>query len=515
MKAAIYVFGVLVLFLSAGMKGDNTASPEKSVIQSRLAGSWYSADKNILRTEIKKYLDNVKQIKELKDVIALILPHAGYRYSGQTAAYGVKQIEGKSFSRIIVIGPSHRARMSNCISVPSATHYSTPLGEIPLDTGFIAELEKNPFARSIPQVDVFEHSVQIELPLLQYAVKNFKLVPIVVGELDNETSQKIAQVLLSLMDGETLVIASSDFTHFGENYGYLPFRSDIKENLEKLDMGAFEQIRKLDSATFKMYIDRTGDTICGKNSISLLLDMLPPKTGVELLKYDTSGAITSDFSNSVSYLSIAFCGRWNLARKALETPKGDAILGTEDKKELLKLARESLVYYMKNGKKASPEALGIKLSPGMKKQMGAFVTLHKNGMLRGCIGEIVPRRALYEAVMDHSVNAALNDYRFPPVKLLEIPRLEFEISALTPPKEVASYKDIVIGKNGMTLTKNGRSAVFLPQVATEQGWGLDETLSHLAAKAGLPPDAWKDGAKFTVFEAVVFSGHDFSSGDRK
>lgn len=516
MKTLILVFFMVVFsFVSLALKGDEPAMPAvKSVIPSKLAGSWYSADKNALRSEIKAYLDNVKGTKELNNVLALIIPHAGYRYSGQVAAYGIKQIECKNFKRVIVIGPSHRVYMNNVVSIPSVTHYSTPLGEIPLDIEFISELRKYPFVKSNAQADTLEHSVQIEFPLLQCALKNFKIVPIVVGELDRETSLRIAKTLSSLIDDETLVIASSDFTHYGNNYGYMPFKDNVKENLEKLDMGAFAEIKKLDTKAFQGYIEKTGATICGRNSISLLIDMLPPDTGVELLKYDTSGAITSDFSNSVSYMSIAFSGKWSADKKIKESPE-DAALSADDKKELLKLARESLVYYMNNRKKASTEELGIKLSPAMKNEMGVFVTLHKDGMLRGCIGEIVPRRALYEAVMDQAINSALNDYRFAPVKISEIPQLEFEISALTPPKAVESYKDIIIGKHGMTLSKNGRSAVFLPQVAPEQGWGLEETLKHLSVKAGLSADAWKVGAKFTVFEAIVFNEKEFTAGTKK
>ena len=141
----------------------------------------------------------------------------------------------------------------------------------------------------------------------------------------------------------------------------------------------------------------------------------------------------------------------------------------------------------------------------MQKTMGAFVTLHKDGKLRGCIGEILPRLPLYQIVMYLAIHSALKDYRFPQVTEKEIPNLEFEISALTPPNAVFSYKDIVIGRDGMTLSRDGHFAVFLPQVAPEQGWNLEQTLTHLSQKAGLPPNAWKSGAKFTTFQAIVFS----------
>jgi AmmeMemoRadiSam system protein A len=199
---------------------------------------------------------------------------------------------------------------------------------------------------------------------------------------------------------------------------------------------------------------------------------------------------------------MAFTGKWPKPGKGQVRR---TVLTENDKKNLLKLARKTLFYYMKYGKIPAPKELGIIITPNMKKKMGVFVTLHKNGMLRGCIGEIFPRRPLYEAIMHQAINSALRDYRFPRVTEQEIPDLEFEISALTPPKAVSSYRDIVIGKDGMTISKDGHFAVFLPQVAPEQGWDLEQTLTHLSRKAGLSPNAWKTGANFTVFQAIVFN----------
>jgi len=183
------------------------------------------------------------------------------------------------------------------------------------------------------------------------------------------------------------------------------------------------------------------------------------------------------------------------------------ILIESDKKELLTLARLTLTFYLKNNKHIpeNPLDLNVIVSDNMKQIMGAFVTLHEGGNLKGCIGEIIPRRELYKAVMDHSINSAVYDSRFSPVQLKELPFLKFEISALTKPECVASYNDIIIGKHGIVLEKSGRSAVFLPQVASEQKWNLETTLSHLSYKAGLSINDWKNETSFSVFEAIVFS----------
>lgn len=483
--------------------GTAAATAAKTVFESPLAGRWYDADKDKLTADIDGYLAKV-DTPPLENVHALVVPHAGYQYSGQVAAYSYKQVAGKRFSRVIVMGPSHSLPMEDVASVPNVTHYSTVLGEVPLDMDFIAALKSHPEFRSVRGTDEREHSVQIQIPFLQRALGEFKLVPIVVGQLDLDTTRAMAKILTGLIDPDTLVVASSDFTHYGRNYDYLPFTDNVENNLKKLDMGAWECIQKKDLDAFAKYIETTRATICGRCPIGILLAMSPTEFEPHLLKYDTSGRMMGDTRNSVSYLAIAFTGAWKKGEpvevKAAEVPT----LSEEDKAELLTLARSTLEGYVKNGHPPTPEQLGIKITAGMNQIMGAFVTLKEKGELRGCIGEIFPMRALYKAVIDHAIDAGVNDRRFRPVTEADLPLLHHEISALTQPAPVASYNDIVLGKHGIVLDKDGRSAVFLPQVPGEQGWDLPTTLTHLSQKAGLPPDAWKEGASFTVFEAIVF-----------
>ena len=477
----------------------------RRVMESRIAGSWYTKNRAQLAAELQGYLDEAKVVP-LDSIQALILPHAGYQYSGRVAAFGVRQLAGRKYGRVIVMGPTHRVPMNDIISVPEATHLSTPLGEIPLDTAFLEQLKKHRPFKSVPMAYEGEHSVEIEIPLLQMVLKDFQLVPLVVGQMDESSVRAAAEVLRSLVDEKTLVVVSSDFTHYGANFNYLPFLKNVRENLEKLDMGAYAEIEKKSASGFVNYCEKTGATICGLNPIAILLAMLPEDSKSHLLKYDTSGRMMNDERSSVSYLSVAFSGAWVQGPPVpAEESESKAVLTAAEKKTLLELARKTLAYYFERRKKPSPEDLGIAITPAMRTVMGAFVTLTENGQLRGCIGEIAPYRPLYQAVMDHALNSALNDRRFPQVSPSEMPRLVFEISALTPPQPVGGYSEIQIGKHGMTLTKNGRSAVFLPQVAPEQGWTLEETLTHLSMKAGLPPDAWKEGTEFEVFEAVVFS----------
>ncbi len=488
-------------------KTQESAEPTKNVLRSQLAEmGWYASDAKALNEQIDGLFQQA-QAKPIDSVIALILPHAGYTYSGRTAAVCI-MTTNKQYKRIIVMGPTHRLPMEEILSVPTATYYETPLGQIPLDVEFINKLLKYSVFRHVPQAHEYrrggqEHSVQIELPLLQHEQKDFKLVPIVAGQCSPETVAKAAAILKSLVDEDTLVVASSDFTHYGPNYGYVPFKEDVPEQIKKLDMGAYEYITQLDGPGFLEYRRKTGETICGTVPIAILLSMLSEPDQAHLVQYASSGEMTGDYTNSVSYLSVAFSGAWGNASK-VEPQADNTVLTLQDKEQLLTLARKTMIYALTN--RRVPEASDLDITPSavMSAPRAAFVTLKENSRLRGCIGDIFPQRPLYKSVIINAINACVNDRRFRPVSLQECKDITIEISALTAPTPVDSSSDIRLGTDGVVLNKDGRTAVFLPQVAPEQGWNLDETLTELSLKAGLPPDAWKEGASFLVFQADVF-----------
>jgi MEMO1 family protein len=475
----------------------------KSILPSPMGQmGWHANDPNALAKQVESFFQKA-QVQPADDTIALINPHAGYAYSGQTAAFGVKAAKAK-YKRVIVIGPSHQVPMQDVLSVPGVvTHYKTPLGEIPLDTEFINKLLQFPLFKDIPQAYRTEHSVFIQLPLLQYRLGDFKLVPIVAGQCSPQTVQKAASILKSLVDSNTLVVASSDFTHYGPNYDYVPFDKNISDGLKKLDMGAYDYISKLDSTGFLQYCDKTGATICGRVPIAILLSMLPSGTRPELFKYTTSGGLTGDFTNSVSYLSVVFHGNWQ-KQITPEPTNTDSSLTQKDKQNLLLLARRTIEFYLQNGQVPTPEQLGVIVTDAIKTKRAAFVTLKKNSDLRGCIGDVFPRQSLYKSVIANAINAAVNDWRFSPVTRNELAGIKIEISALTVPQPIDSYNQIRIGTDGVVLSKGGQMALFLPQVATEQRWTLEEMLTQLSLKAGLPENAWKSGASFQVFQAEVF-----------
>ncbi len=482
-------------------KKEEPAEPAKVVLRSALAGRWYPANAETLSKQIDG-LFQTAQAEPISNVIALILPHAGYRFSGQTAASGLKTTE-KEYKRVVIIGPSHGVLMEEILSVPRVTRYQTPLGQTPLDVEFINRLLEYSVFQNIPQAHMREHSVQIELPLLQHSRKNFKLVPIVAGSCSLKTIEKAGTILKSMVDEDTLVIASSDFTHYGRPHGYVPFTENIPEKIKKLDMGAYEHIARMDSKGFLEYKRRTRATICGYIPIAILLSMLDRNVEARLVKYTTSGEMTGDFTNSVSYLSVAFSGEWQNCPK-IEPEHRKAGLTEQDKKQLLILARKTIVDFLEKRRVPQPSELGVTISDTMREPRAAFVTLKKDSQLRGCIGDTVPWQPLYRSVIRNAINAAVNDRRFLSVTKDEFNDITIEISALTVPEPIASAEQIRIGIDGVILNKDGRSAVFLPQVAPENGWDVNQTLTRLSLKAGLPADAWKEGANFLVFQADVF-----------
>ena len=480
---------------------EKSGGPARSVLRSSLAGTWYSDDAKALRQQLDGFFQKA-DTRPMENVVALILPHAGYAYSGQTAASALKATQ-KQYKQVIVIGPSHRTYMEETVSVPRATHYETPLGQIPLDTEFIEKLLKFPMVQNVPAAHQGENSVEMEIPIVQCRQGDFKLVPIVAGQCSLQTIERLGAALKSLVDSDTLVIASSDFVHYGPNYDYVPFDKDVPEQLRKLDMGAYEHIAKLDAKGFLEYTQKTGATICGRIPIAILLSMLDKNAEAHLTQYATSGELTGDFTNSVSYLSVAFTGAWQ-AQPPVEDWTNTDELTEQDKQQLLTLARKTMVYALRNRRVPEATELGVTVSDAMQRPRAAFVTLTKKSMLRGCIGDIFPQRPLYKSVIINAIHACVNDRRFAPVSEDELKDIHIEISALTLPASIASPDQIRIGIDGVVLNKDGYTAVFLPQVAPEQGWNVEQMLTQLSLKAQLPPDAWKQGASFQVFQAVVF-----------
>ena len=511
MVKTIFLIVLVIVILSIAIISDSDNDKKmKKIRSSSLAGSWYERNPEVLSSQIDTFLENVPKDAVKQDIIGIIAPHAGYAYSAQTAAYAYKCLKDSDINRVIVLASSHYS-VFNGIAITDATHFETPLGIIEVDIDTVNALSKNPVFEQNENAHGKEHSLEIQLPLIQKILKNFKIIPLIVGNLDENDNKTAARLISKYLDDKTVIVASSDFTHFGARFDYIPFDNNIKENLKILDMGAIDKIKAHDTEKFLEYIYKTGATICGYRPIALLLEILPKDSGAELLKYTTSGELTGDYHNSVSYASIVFTGKFENKKEdeimENKTPEEqgneEEYLSKDEQEFLLKLSREILNTFVET-KKIPDFHTNEELNPKLKGKAGVFGTLTKFGQLRGCIGYIQPIEALYKAVIKNTINAAVHDTRFVPVNKDELSDIDIEISVLTPPKKVSGYEDIIIGKHGMILEKFGRSAVFLPQVAIEQEWDLATTLTHLSYKAGLPGDAWREGTTFLVFTAQVF-----------
>ncbi|MGR3176085.1 MAG: AmmeMemoRadiSam system protein B [Candidatus Scalindua sp.] len=467
-----------------------------------VAGRFYPGTEAELSKKVNNYLDRAFIESLPGKPIAIISPHAGYQYSGSVAAYGYKAIKDYKYKRVIVLAPSHYSRYRGA-SILDVDAYKTPLGLVKLDQGACNNLINNPpFIGTFRQAHKREHSLETQLPFLQTVLGNdFELIPILISRLNNEEFDFIADKLRPLIDDDTLIVVSSDFTHYGYGYDYVPFKKDVEAKLKRLDYGAFERILALDFDGFIRYKRATGITACGFMPVALLIKILPADVQGKILKYDTSGSILGDFNSSVSYVSIVFT-------RGSEPPdiiSDNNSLNNEERLTLLKIARDTLESYVKEGKRPDLNSGEYTLSPILKEKRGVFVTLNKNGNLRGCIGHIEPREQLVKAVMDNAINSSMNDRRFRPVDADELAEIEIDISVLSPIKKISGADKFIPGEHGIIIRLGGMSAVFLPQVATEQGWDREDTLSHLCNKAGLPSYAWKDEKmEFFVFTAEVF-----------
>lgn len=448
---------------------------------------FYPKDKQALSKQIDYALENVQYKRLQGKIIALIVPHAGLIYSGQVAAYGYKELEGKKYKRVILMGASHYQRFDG-ISVAEYDYYETPLGRIKVDRKFAKQLiESSSKISFLPAAHEKEHSIEVQLPFLQKVLKkDYKIVPIIFGNPSLQNSQILAMSLAKYVDDETLIICSTDWSHYHDY-----------NKAVGMDKKAIRAVLNNDVETFINLIGRGSSEACATPAVITTM-LLAPTLGANktvLLQYANSGdlpagrhGVTGDKSKVVGYASIAYLYE-------------SAPLSTNEQKELLRIARKSLNSYLTKG-----EVPKVKIDKGsLAERRGVFVTLNKNGNLRGCIGYIQPHKPLAEAVQDMVISAAVRDTRFPKVTRDELKDIDIEISALSRLERVYDADEIEVGRDGLYIIKGAHSGLLLPQVATDQGWDRQEFLENVCYKARLPKDAWKDKeAVLYRFSADIF-----------
>ena len=369
--------------------------------------------------------------------------------------------------------------------VPSFDYYQTPLGKIKIAEEAKKLVNNKLFQQNLAAEEP-EHAIEVELPFLQMVLNDFTILPILIGSDNNyEELMQISAELQKIVDDQTLIVISTDFTHYGPNYGYTPFKNgEQKEKIAEIDNRAFDLIKKMDAQGFYNYVHDSSVTIDGGTAIPVGLQLLKNIEVIQLA-YQTSGNILNDYTNSVSYAAFAFY------------PTVKIEISVDQQKELLELSRKEIDSTLRNQKndfklKYNDEAV-------LKGKQGVFVTLTINDQLRGCIGHIIPQEPMIKAIRDNAVNAALRDSRFSPLTLAELDKVKIEISLLTVP-QLLTGKDYQEKMNklrpnidGVVLINGDQDATFLPQV-WEQIPDKQEFLKQLSLKAGMSENAWQDPA---------------------
>ncbi len=467
------------------------------------AGRFYEADSIKLLQDLH-YLFSKAKNYHLKHILAVISPHAGYAYSGQVAATSFAQLNpNKKYDNIFLIGSSHTMYL-NGASVYSGGDYLTPLGKIQVNIKLAKQLIKNnKYITFVPQAHLHEHSLENQLPFLQYHIKKpFKIVPIIIGTEDKKILQSLAETLKPWFNEKNLFIISSDFSHYPKYHDAQKADSLTASSIVKNNVNTF--IKALQTNAYTHYPGLV-TSACGHTSIETLLYITQNMKHIKIipLKYMNSGDTPiGDKNRVVGYFSLI------VVKNSNSNSNTNNILNDKDKKTLLNIARKTLETEIVSGH--YPKLNTGLLSNNIKIKSGAFVTLNENGQLRGCIGRFVTDKPLYKTVENMTVAAATQDYRFPPVTSSELNRITIEISVLTPLKKVNSIDDIVLGRDGIYLVKGDKHGTFLPQVATETGWTKEEFLGHCAQdKAGLKWNDWKTADIYT-YRAIVFSEKDFN-----
>jgi AmmeMemoRadiSam system protein B len=306
----LFIFSIMIPFFLISINIAN-AEPQnplgKDIFGPVASGPWYEPKEEDLKRAVDSFLAKANIKESEKKIVAVIAPHAGYRWSGKCAAYAFKPITKQKFERVLILAPSHTAYFRG-LSILKADYYRTPLGLVKIDTDACENLLKEELINTVTRAYTKEHSLEIMLPFLQRTLDDFKLIPIIVGQLSINDYETLANIIKKEIDENTLIVVSSDFTHYGPNYSYVPFPLDenTRQNIENLDKGAIDRIINIDFDEYQKYLTKTEATICGRNPIGLLLKILPKDTKGELVHYYTLGDITGDYENSVSYAAIIF-----------------------------------------------------------------------------------------------------------------------------------------------------------------------------------------------------------------
>jgi len=487
------------LFLNFNLGCSAQDDHDKTDRKPAAAGRFYPADAKELQTTLAGLFAEAKP-RTIKNVTGIVSPHAGYVFSGIVAASGYNQLDPeRQFENVFVVASSHQVSFPGA-SIYNQGDYITPLGKVKVNTDLAGKLigENKVFTYN-PEADKTEHSLEVQIPFLQYHLKNdFTLVPIVIGTQSAATCKDIARALQPYFNDRNLFVFSTDFSHYPD---YSNAQSADKASCDAILSGSAEGlVTFLDEYRYKK-VPGLATNLCGWTSILVMLNLTAhqPEIKISPVHYMNSGdAKYGDKNQVVGYWSLAISNP-----KASEMNTSGFSFTVDEKKMMLIIARKTIETYVRE--KRIPKDDPATYSEKLKVHAGAFVTLKEDGTLRGCIGRFTADIPLYKMIRQMAVASATEDNRFDPVKVNEIDQLEIEISVLSPMKKISSPDEIIMGKHGIYIKKGYISGTFLPQVATETGWNVEEFLGHCARdKAGIGWNGWKDAELFT-YEACVFS----------
>ena len=430
---------VLIVMIMIHSVGNACSSGEKKVRMPAVAGAFYPADADTLRETVVSFLSEASSAEADKEVQAVIVPHAGYVYSGSTASEAIKAIPSDAvYKRIFLLGPSHRAAFDGASVNNAFDSYATPLGQVKVDNEAVdALLHADPVFTYVPEAHAREHCLEVQLPFLQVHLQHVPpIVPVIIGTQDLAKLRRIAQALQPYFTSDNLFVISSDFSHYPS---YEDANRVDKATGEAIESGSLRKFLDALEKNARKGVPRLATSACGQSPIAVLLLLMEGRNDLQVrhLAYCNSGdAIYGDKDRVVGYHAFSI----------VKKEEADAFsLTGEERAQLLQIARTSIENTL--ARKTDLPYDSTKMSPALQEHCGAFVTLHKGDKLRGCIGNLMGYKPLYQTVASMARAAAFEDPRFYPVKESEMKDIDIEISVLSPLRKIQSIDEFQLGRH--------------------------------------------------------------------
>jgi hypothetical protein len=466
------------------------------------AGRFYSADKVTLTKDIAALFEQCAKPEGNITVRAIVAPHAGYVYSGKTAAAAFSSTsKAGMYKNIFLIGSSHIMAFEGA-SVYSSGDFITPLGKARVNKEIASKLKTGNKVFDFPETaHIQDHTLEVQLPLIQYYYsKTPDIVPIIIGTSNTTRIKEIANALRPYFTTDNLFVFSSDFSHYPSYKDAVEIDNLTAVALTSGNPSVFLETLKKNSSK---NLPGLATSMCGWTSGLALLYLVDGNTSIEFKRIDYCNSGDSQYgakNEVVGYHAIALTEK-KQDKKNTENVSEEFSFTAKEKEQLFSIARNSINTKLNSETVDRPDV--SKLSETLKMQFGAFVTLKIDGILRGCIGRFTSSDPLFEVVRLSALSSAFEDPRFPPLTKEEYKKTEIEITVLGPMKKIKSIDEIILGKHGIYIKKDYKAGTMLPQVATENRWTVEEFLGYTSRdKAGLGWSGWRD-AEIFIYEGVV------------